>query len=326
MQIGWISFAKFIAILFVVLLHSSAFYFNGFEVGSYGWEIGNIGNGLSRWAVPVFVMISGSLLLGRDYNIKDFYYKRVSKIIIPLLAWSVFYTIIWIYQNKNDATMHQAIINILSGKPFYHMWFLYMILGLYAITPVLNILIKSIERKKMNYIVTFLFLISIINITDVYINNRKESLWIFWFIQFIPYYLSGYFLSKAQITPSIRLVSSVIIIISISITLILSHVFSVAEKTQYFYEPLSPIIIVYSFSVFSIIASMRIKFNNTLANLSMGVYLSHPFYLLVFFKVFKAFSISHPLPGLILSWVTCSTLSFITVFAIKNIKYIKKIV
>lgn len=66
MNIGWISLTRVLAIVFVVMLHSAAFYYNNFNAANYGWLVGNAGNALSRWAVPVFVMISGALLLGNN--------------------------------------------------------------------------------------------------------------------------------------------------------------------------------------------------------------------------------------------------------------------
>ncbi|HDX5341544.1 TPA: acyltransferase family protein [Citrobacter sedlakii] len=323
-MIGWISFIRFVAIIFVVLLHSSAFYFNNFQVGSYGWLIGDIGNAFTRWAVPVFVMISGALLLGREYNLKDFYARRLIKILIPLIAWSIFYTVISFYQSKGELTIQEALKNFASGRPFYHMWFLYMMLGLYAITPIINVVVQGSSKKELKYIIVIMFLLSIINITDRYINNKDEAIWLFWFLQYIPYFISGYYFSKC--TNHNRFILLTLISLSIIATIFFSNVFALQNKTQFFFEPLSPFIIVYSLSLFVLVKNTTLYLNRDISDLSLGVYLIHPFFLLVFFKLFKVFSVNHPLMGLVTSWIVCSAMSFLAVFIISRIKHIKRIV
>ena len=66
-RIYYLDILRVIACLFVILIHSSAQYVIE-NVGSLNFWTGNIIDGLSRVAVPIFVMISGALLLDKNYN------------------------------------------------------------------------------------------------------------------------------------------------------------------------------------------------------------------------------------------------------------------
>lgn len=327
-RIGWISLTRVIAVTFIVMLHSASFYFNNFDIGVFGWEVGNLGNAVSRWGVPVFIMLSGALLLNNN-NSNDyasFYKRRLSKILIPLIFWSIFYSAIWLFQNKGDATIYEALINIISGHPFYHMWFMYMILGLYAFTPLFRKIASVIENKEATYLITTVFMLSAVWISNKYITDAHDPLWFFWFIQYLPYYFAGYYISKSSrnIKPTLLLI---VTIITVAATFIATHYASVQfGKTQYFYEPLSPFIIIMSLCVFCLFKRWNSGFPDSLANLSLGVYLIHPFFLLAFFKVFKGFSMSWPLMGFICAWIICTVLSFASTFIIKKVKYLNVIV
>lgn len=326
-NIGWISLTRAMAVMFIVMLHSASFYFNNFDAGVFGWEVGNIGNSLSRWGVPVFIMLSGALLLNNDKptDYASFYKRRISKILIPLIFWSIFYSAIWLFQNKGDATLYEAFINIVSGHPFYHMWFMYMIIGLYAFTPLFRKIISAVGDREYAGLIIALFILSSIWIGNKYITDSHDTLWVFWFIQYIPYYFAGYYLSKSANTQKTGMLFFLIALL-MAATFFATHYSSLfLGKTQYFYEPLSPFIIAMSICVFCLLMKWSRGFPSFLADASLGVYLIHPFFLLAFFKVFKGFAISWPIYGFICAWVICTIISFIAAIVIKRIKYLNLI-
>lgn len=89
----WFNNARVIAILAVVLLHVSSRVVMWSELGSNDWWYANLYDSLVRWCVPVFVMISGALLLSPEKAepLGLFYKKRASRILFPLVFWSLFY-------------------------------------------------------------------------------------------------------------------------------------------------------------------------------------------------------------------------------------------
>jgi surface polysaccharide O-acyltransferase-like enzyme len=85
-SIAWINNLRLIAMFAVVILHTASpllFYHTGNPMQD--WLVADIYNALVRFAVPVFVMITGALLLHRDYELGDFLKKRIGRLILPFL-------------------------------------------------------------------------------------------------------------------------------------------------------------------------------------------------------------------------------------------------
>ncbi len=89
---------------------------------------------LSFWAVPVFVIVSGYCLLGRDLSVREFYRRRTARVLWPLVVWSVFYYLFRAV-SKTGLSGRDLWVSLWVGAPYYHLWFLYMLLGLYALAP-----------------------------------------------------------------------------------------------------------------------------------------------------------------------------------------------
>lgn len=105
-------------------------------------------NTLSRFAVPCFVMLSGAFILSdeRNTDYRFFYKKTFRKIGIPTLLFSIFYIVFSIAKSiaavamgkKEWTAVFLPIIEAIQGRPFYHMWYLYMIIGVYLLVPIVH--------------------------------------------------------------------------------------------------------------------------------------------------------------------------------------------
>src|SRR5665213_1648897 len=90
--IDWINNIRLIALYAVIILHSTAPLLMQYgKVSTSDWLMADILNAMVRFAVPVFVMVTGALLLHRDYQLGDFLKKRLSRIVWPFLFWSLVY-------------------------------------------------------------------------------------------------------------------------------------------------------------------------------------------------------------------------------------------
>lgn len=74
-RLAYYDYLRVAAIFGVIMIHVSAQNWQNSNVNSIEWQFFNIYDSMMRWAVPVFVMISGSLFLNREYNIKTIYKK-----------------------------------------------------------------------------------------------------------------------------------------------------------------------------------------------------------------------------------------------------------
>ena len=114
----------------------------------------------TRWAVPVFVMVSGCNLLGRE-NEFELTRKHVKYILRIAILWGVIYVsadlIIDTLVGKEIAPM-EYIENMFHGRA-YHLWYCFMIAGLYALMPLLNPVIKI--KKTCLYFIAICLMSSI---------------------------------------------------------------------------------------------------------------------------------------------------------------------
>lgn len=148
-RLFWADALKVFACLFVACLHSSALALAAFSaapplVGNANWWMLVILNSISRFAVPVFLMVTGIFLLAPKRKItgkKLFSYIRriVFVIIVTSLTWAAIELCFEL--PKEERTFH-SFVSITLTTP-YHMWYLWALLGIYAITPVLRQIVKD---------------------------------------------------------------------------------------------------------------------------------------------------------------------------------------
>lgn len=295
-----INFLKAIAIIAVVVLHASATVLINIDITLHlpSWTVANVFDSITRWCVPLFVIISGYLLLDPvklDEDCKTFYKKRLNKIVIPLIFWSLFFLILSLVRlhiKNSELDIYKDVFDpILYGKPFYHMWFLFMILGLYLITPFLRIMILKITRDKL-----FVFMIVSYIISMIFFNCMRyyniNIYFIFEWINYLPYFLTGYFLREAskRYLKLTLIVFILAIVFTILITQYLSINYEISKQYgMYFYGYLTPNIVLMSVSLtyvlFYYIQNNKIKFYRWVEYLgreSLGIYLIHPLFILGF--------------------------------------------
>lgn len=106
--------------------------------------------GLVRYSVPCFLMISGKYLVGNKENINacEFYKKSYIKLIPPLiiysslgLAFSMAKTIV------NDGSIVNPFMDLIIGRPYYHLWYLFTIAGIYLLIPGIISIKLSLNEK-----------------------------------------------------------------------------------------------------------------------------------------------------------------------------------
>ena len=110
------------------------------------WSILNFYESLAHWAVPIFVMISGALFLGRDIPPRKIWRKYIARLATAFLFWTILYALID-YSKGYD--LYIVISNLITGQ--MHFWYLLMIMGVYAIIPLLRPIAK--DERLTNYYV-----------------------------------------------------------------------------------------------------------------------------------------------------------------------------
>ena len=281
----WLDAARVAAIVAVVLLHVSASVVTQAPLGSTVWWVGNGYDALVRWCVPVFVMVSGALLLDarKTESLATFYRKRAARIALPLLFWSVVY-VLWNYRHAWDQLRPADVLHsVARGWPHYHLWFLYMLLCLYLFTPFLRIVAWHTSRRDLWWLVGALFVLAGVNEWHRVATSGGAGLFINRFLSYLPYFFCGYLLRTAhREVPLPWLVA----VFAFSVTATEVGCFWVGrthglDKGLYFYGYLSATVIPMSLS--AMLMFKRCAWEGAcarraqrLSQLTLGAYLVHP--------------------------------------------------
>jgi surface polysaccharide O-acyltransferase-like enzyme len=158
--VPWADLIRVVATILVVTVHVSGQITNLWgQVPESDWFIANIYGGIARICVPLFFMISGYLLLPRRESLGSFYHKRMLKILVPFIAWSLIY-LGWFCGNHLGTCSPHVIQDMLFVQgTYYHLWFLYALIGIYLILPLLRLTIGPHTDLKVLWYFIGLWLI-----------------------------------------------------------------------------------------------------------------------------------------------------------------------
>jgi surface polysaccharide O-acyltransferase-like enzyme len=337
----WVDNARILAIFAVIFLHIAAPVVSIANFNSGQWWIGNIFDSLVRWCVPVFVMLSGALLLseGKNESISLFYKKRITKLLIPLLFWSFFFLGLTYLKGvvENSPPSLLSLCNkLLSGRPYYHMWFLYMIIGLYFFTPFLRIMVRNSSKNELVlFLVALLFMVFVNAAYHEGIQyDQTDILFINWFLFYLPYFILGHVIAESTLKVNI-LIIVLIFVLSVFFTALgyfIQAKFNGIEKSLYFYDYFSITVIPMSISIMLILKRLNIpifinqKLTSRLASITLGIYLLHPI-IIVLLKYGGIFSPKfNALTSVPLISILVFTVSAMLAWLIHLTPYVKRII
>jgi surface polysaccharide O-acyltransferase-like enzyme len=135
---------KVIAIYFVMIIHVSAASLYSF---SKDWIATITVDSVARPAVPLFLMVTGALLLPRQHSVTSII-QRVQRIIVPLIVWSFVYLI---YLNGLGQASGEWLMKIIGGPTMYHLWYLYSLIGLYIFMPVFSGFYQTASSRVVGF-------------------------------------------------------------------------------------------------------------------------------------------------------------------------------
>lgn len=282
--------ARWLAALAVVLLHSAASIVS--EPANYGsnaWLAANLYDSAARWCVPVFVMVSGALLLdgSRPQDARSFYSRRVARICAPLMFWTVFFltwrsALDWWDGGLVDFSFWPR--KVAAGEPYYHLWYLYMIVGLYLFAPLVRALyLRSSVAARRLWVVGILS-VAILDALYRQALNAPHGFFLTWFLPYLGYFVAGRMIFDGELRiPRPALVLA----LSVAATAWgVAHFSDTQTLNLYFYDYFSITVPFMSLAAFQcIVSNPRLPALRNLAPLTFGVYLVHPVFLDVAHRV-----------------------------------------
>jgi surface polysaccharide O-acyltransferase-like enzyme len=191
----WADRLRNLATIMVVLIHVSApVAQERTDYATWAWWSGNLLDSISRPAVPLFVMLSGFLLLGKDYPLGDFLRRRFARVVVPALVWMPVYAFYNYQAHGVPATFGDAVAEIVRGPVHYHLWFIYLILGLYLLYPLLRPWVKQAGERDFLYIFVLCILGTwVYKLMSTFLGFTIGIQWEL-FTNHLGYFLLGYYL------------------------------------------------------------------------------------------------------------------------------------
>lgn len=129
-----------------------------FTDGNVTFVLSLIADILCRIGVPLFVMVSGALLLQKEESLQEIYRKRVLRIVKVIVLFTVLRYFYECFLVRNISFSILGLLKaIIEGKLFVPYWFLYSYLSMLLILPFLKKMVKSMDKKEMHVLVALIF-------------------------------------------------------------------------------------------------------------------------------------------------------------------------
>lgn len=333
---------RVIAVFMVIMIHVCGKFVSEFNDSSAEFIIGNIFDSISHIGVPLFVMVSGALMLDerKNLNVKRLFCKNILNIVLLLMFWSAVYDAVY---NVFLPLSKGEVINIKRVTEsfvygHFHLWYLYMIIGLYLVTPFLR---KITNKENKNLVLLFIAISLVTQFTVPLIKGLKpifESLYLVsgfinklklgFFSGYITYYLTGWYLVHVGINKK-RHKQLIYALSVISLALIIIYV----QKTTHWelgYANVNLFVYLYSIGVFLFFNNIKTekikapKLLTALSSLTFGVYIVHIF-IETSYRSLIPYS-GTPLLYIIVMFIVITLISFLICYIISKIPYVKKII
>lgn len=198
-RIVFLDYLRAVACFMVIMVHTcEAFYFNldgiNFVNNADRLWVSFVDSAL-RPCVPLFVMASAYLLIPLKDNTLNFFKRRFTRVLIPFIVWSIIYALLpmsWgeISWNESKVLLTTFLYNFSSNA--IHLWFIYMLIGIYLFMPILSPWLKQVGKKEELFFLGLWFLTTFWNYIKLIVPGGEIYGECSWNDFHMVYYNAGY--------------------------------------------------------------------------------------------------------------------------------------
>ncbi len=339
-SIQYINVLRIIATYIVVTGHIAIWCSYNARPLSVNWWVVKWIHLVGLWVIPAFVMISGALLLheSRTESAWSFYKRRLYRVGIPLVFWSAVFLFVRKFVDGEDLSVGRVAELVLTADPYYHLWFICMIPGLYLVTPPLRAFVRHSTQGQRVLLIFLIFVLAAIYspINNLFLGNKRTVFTMF--IPYIAYYLAGYEVTHAdpKKVPGKYLVLAVAVCAAYIVLLARPFIDLLSEgKTGFLYDSFSPPQVVLGIGIFwaaHLIAQRTRPLKGIpktavewVGSTTLGIYVIHP---LVLSYMRYRFSDESAAGGLLFTLTVGPLVAFVASYLIAsliiNIPYLRR--
>lgn len=275
---------RIIACAMVVLMHSPipAENANGLLLSSLSY--------FTAPCIGLFFMVSGALLLPppkkiRKHEAMPFLKKRLKRVLLPTVVWSLLYIIVKLYNdNLTTAESLRSVLSIpFSAQGHGTLWFMYTLLGLYLITPILHAWLQNATEREIKFYLSLWLIAMCYPILKIFVDiNDTPTGILYYFSGYVGYYVLGYWMQHYGNILNFK-VSILLMCVSVAAPVVVKLMHWTVDFYTWFWY-LSVFVVAQCVFWWKVMKSVqnvlqlsdRAKSLLTLfSNLSFGIYLSH---------------------------------------------------
>ena len=341
-RIAYLDLLRVIAICAVVMIHASANFVAYYPSESISFILGNLCDSLSTLGVPLFLMISGTFMLDeqRTFSPKKTVLPMVGLFLLWSFCYALVYSVVTPIAQGGTVSLTACFTAFLRGH--YHLWYMWAIIGLYLITPILRSFVTRSNKKIVLYFIVlsllFQFTAPLIRLllTTVDLWGKSASLLSIYTYVFgnlnldflgglTTYYLAGWYIANTEFDRKSSVALYLLGFLSAAGIVLLTQRFPTLYDCTYSAKGL--LVFFYCIAVFLLakhICKPERKSGKLLSLLSrsaFGVYVIHVFVLTDVSKLLLKNVYYMPLV-----WFVTLVLSFCITFVLSKIPLVKKAV
>lgn len=287
-RLVWPDVLRIVAIFLVLVIHSSSLNQSIHDQNFFSLVIFIF----AKISVPLFVMLSGALLLRKQETVEVFLAKRLKKVLVPWLGWTVLYTV---WRLMANGTVLPSALLAAFVSTLLSFWFLPMIVGLYVLTPLLRKLVAAATESELVFTVILWFvvmsLLPYLNPSDAFPlftdNSLIRQVW-----EYLGYFILGAVMARHSLTAIGRWTAGVVLLSSVLVTTLLTYSASFPLVSQgggiaeHWFDYLAPGVVVATVCTFSLlktwVESSQHRFSNarkkvieSVSRASLNIYFVH---------------------------------------------------
>ncbi|AEF92173.1 hypothetical protein DelCs14_5203 [Delftia sp. Cs1-4] len=282
-----LSLLKLLAAFAVVIVHTTMVRVSQVDIHSLGWWVANAADGAGRFGSSMFAMVAGAVLLARPSEREPgrFIWQRLERLLPAVVFWSVFY-FLWRQWMWGGITWNVVGHDLLLGSPWYHLWFMFMMLGLYIAMPAMRFAVLGVGEGR-GWI--YLLLLAAGMTWFASIAQTLQQLSHASFVGLVPFFAiycwAGYYLLRkpVEVPAWILLLAIVLCVAMMAVGVAWSYPQLQGWAFVLFYSNRSPWAMVLTVSLFLLV--LRVPrtvipaWVNRLGAATLGVYAIHPFWI-----------------------------------------------
>lgn len=343
-KVPFFDWLRAVALIAVVIIHISSPLMNMNWARNDGfWWLGLFWQSSVRFAVAMFVVITGATLLTKAIAPLSFYKRRLIRVVLPGLFWVPAY---WVFRWFMLAPQQRPV----GVKPVLdwalelfdregvskHLWYLYMIILLYALMPLIAAVLKKLSFRSIMVVLCFWILLNLVQMAGVFSLDSLPAIVVklYNYLLYTGYLIVGYVLVKYFHNINLpKSFSGSVFLSTVLVAAFVTYVLCYYNQRQtttfmstFCLNTLIQVLAVYFFfKSLTIDNKFMLRLLGLLSNYSFGIYLVHIMVISLLYRVGVFWTMANPLISIPVLLFVVVLISWIVIYILRKIPFLKHI-